>query len=452
MTRWGRFTCSTAALAAAFAACSSDYEVDPAQACRERPGDARCGPAGGTSGASGVAGAPTSGAGGAPMMGRAGASGAGSGPGGNGSNGGNGGNGGSPCDDDATCAASVGAGSLCVATACTKATTTCDAAALVVVDAGRSPAAASALDDACFFRSLDGALAALSAQTTRVVLYADAASSAAPLVLGPGVALEGRASDSTKPVALSLPATDGAVLLTLGAGGSLKGVALDGKGLATAVAVPGGAASIGGPLTIENATLALDLAGDAALTALGTQAAPLRLRGNGRGVQVGPDARLTWHGDGEPASAVIEQTGGVALLVLVGGSSAAVEVEQTTLQGNATGVEIRQGRSVALRGNTFVANTVGVSLNANDTPLDDVFLNVHLERNDFTASLPAGGAGVAICGARLGIDDTTLKLGADNVFPSGAACGALTEAASCTGNADVGFNVANKKLLIECSP
>ncbi|HEU4406190.1 MAG TPA: hypothetical protein VFS43_13075 [Polyangiaceae bacterium] len=434
----------SAALAAAFVACSSGYEVDVAQACREAPNDPRCVGAGGAGGA-GPGGQAGAGGGDAATGGAGGAGGAG------GTGGGGAGAGGAaqPCGGDAECAGALGPGSLCVQGACSEPAGACDAATLVVLAEGRAPPAEASLAGACFFRTLDQARQALSPQAERLLLYVEAASSSAALALAPGLALEGHALEPSQPVALTIPTDSGQPLLTLGPGGSLRGVSVDGGGAAVAVAVPQGAASFAGPLTIANATVGLEL-GDADVTAAGTQATPLLLRGNAIGVRVGAGARLTIQGDATPASLVFEQGQGPALLVLTGGNSDAVRVERARFRQNAVGVEIRRGRAVVVRQCAFEENQRSVSLNAEDTPDTSVFLNVEIADNDFRQGLPQANLGTAICGSRLGLNNTTLRLGEGNLFPSGLACGQLVERDSCGTGADVGFDVSGRRLDVEC--
>lgn len=225
-------------------------------------------------------------------------------------------------------------------------------------------------------------------------------------------------------MALALPARGGEPMVTVGPGASLRGVALDGGGAATALSVPAGAASIGGPLRVVNAALALDV-GEADVTVAGGQAAPVRLSGNAAGVRVGPAAKRTRRGDGTPGGLAVEDTAGAARLVLAGGSSAAVTVERANFRAGAVGVEIRRGRAVTLRGCAFARNQRSVSLNAENTPDTGLFFNVAIADNDFSQALPAAGQGTAICGSRLGSNGTTLQLGAGNVFPSGSTCSDL---------------------------
>lgn len=429
------FVAGPAGALAVFVACSSGYEVDATRACLEAPGDPRCPTAGGggNGGLAGVGG--SSGEGGSPAGGGAGGAGGMSGA----------------CAGDAECAGAIGPGSLCVQNACTQVAGTCNDATLIVLDQGRAPPAEDALGAACFFRSLEAARQALSPRATSLRLYAETASSSTSLTLGPNVALEGHALDPSRPVVLTISATADQAMLTLGPGGSLAGVSLDGGAAAIAVAVPEGAATIAGPLVLNNAPLALDLGGAADLTVTASQTAPVRMKGNNVGVRVGADAKLTLRGDGTDEAFVLEEAQASAVLVTTGGNAAAVAIEGVRFRNNPVGVDIRRGRAVALRQCAFERNQRSVLLNAENTPDNSVFLNVELTDNDFRQALPQPGLGTAICGSRLGVNDTTLRVGVGNLFPSGQLCGALVEQDSCGGGADVGFDVSGKGLDVECA-
>jgi hypothetical protein len=425
-----------AALLAA-CACSSGYYVDQAEFCRRAPADPSCPAAAGSAGVSGEGGGAAAGDdGGAGSGGGAGAAGAG------------------PCPGDAACAADEGAGSLCVAGACTRPAGDCGKGTLVVVADGRAPSDA-ALEGACHFRALAPALAGLAPETKRVVVYADEAEAPGPVALRAGLALEGRAADPKRPVALEVAApVAGAPLVTLAAGASLKGVALDGGGTAKGVAAAAGPVTLAGPLTIKAAAVALELTGDARATVTGGDAAPVLLTANARGAVVDPGAGLTLTG------AVVEgTTGGAGVLVEAGtGSLAATTLEKVTFRDNAasngvtgTGaVEVRRSRQVAVKGCTFEKNVVSVNVNGEGKSLAGSFAGLAIEGSDFTAGLPASG-GALFCGSTLGAGATTLSVGVGNTFPGGKACAQLGPATfGCTEGQLVGFDAPGRDLAVQC--
>ncbi|HEU4407885.1 MAG TPA: hypothetical protein VFS43_21670 [Polyangiaceae bacterium] len=436
---------SAAAIAAA-GACSSGYFVDQAEVCRRAPNDPEC-PRAGSAGASGEGGG-----GGGP----AGASGAGAG--GSSGLGGGGSGGGGACASDAACAAGEGVGSLCVGGDCTAPSAGCSTATLVVVADGREPSGVP--ERACHFRALGPALAAIAGETKSVLVFADSAEAPAPVALGAGLALEGRAADPTKPVALEVAApVAGAPLVTLADGSSLKGFALDGAGAAKGVAASSGSVTLAGPLTIKAATLALELTGEAKATVAGSAKAPVLLAGNARGVVVGPDAALTMTGAGEAGLVVEGTTAGAGVLVERGtGGLAATLLEGGTFRGNAasngltgTGaVEVRQSRQVVIKACAFEKNLVSLNLNGEGDSLADAFSGVSLQGNSFSAAL-TGSGGAVVCGASLKAGATKLEVDGANTFPGGKVCSTLGPATfGCTAGQLVGYTSPGNDVAVQC--
>lgn len=417
-----------------FFACDIGYTVDDSKFCRLAPNDPYCINLAGSAGAGGfggAAGAPAQGSGGAPQMGMGGGGGAG-------------GTGGAPpCTDDAAgdgaCVASAGDGSLCVAGACTKPGGDCDAKALVVVVHGRAPDD-TALAGACYYRDLDAARAAISQATERLALYTESASSTGVLAFTAAATLDGHPSDASKAVALTLPAAASDALVTFAQGGTLRGVALNGGGSAAAVRVTGGALTVLGPTTIANASPAIALVGSVAAQVTGSQAAPVRLSGNQRGVVVPAEATLLMQGDANAESLVIEGTsgGGAAVFFDVGSGAAACSTlsnvtlrDNTGISGtNGTGaVEVRRNRQLVIEGCTFERNRQSVTFSGtggSGGSSPDAFLNVHLMNNVFTNALPTEpNTGSVLCGTALAASGTNLFLREGNVFPNGQACSDL---------------------------
>jgi hypothetical protein len=399
-----------------------------------------CEPSAGRAGA-GAGG--VSGAAGAPLMGTGGSSEGGLGGGGSGGSG--------PCTSDAACGAEKGAGSLCVGDACTEATATCTRATLVVVAEGFAGDVDALLSGACFHRQLDPALAAIVAgTTTKVVAYAASTIVAAPLTVPEGVTLEGRTTDTKAPVALTVTTPiAGAPLVVLGSGGGLKGFALDGKTTAGGVKAEAGAVRLEGPLTVTNATRALDLGGTVDATMVGTQAAPVRLSANRVGIVVGATAKLALTGEGAMGGVTVEgTTAGAGVLVLAGDLTGAVRLEGLLVKDNKAGsladgvggVEVRQGRSVVIKNVVFEGNQRGLTLNGEGNSDLTSFTNVVLEGNRFTLTAP--GQGSAICGSKLG-SQTELKLGPGNVFPAAMTTCPPAQVSNCNTGADVGHDTAN---------
>jgi hypothetical protein len=448
MTRSLPFGAIVALMPLTWLACGLDFEIDQAAFCRNRPDAPEC------LGSTGSAGASGAGGGGGVMSG---AGGIGGSDGGTSGLGGGGSGGGGPCVSDGACATDEGAGSLCIGGACTEASATCSHTTLVVVAEGRDPGDA-ALEGACHYRELAPALAAVTADTKRFALYADAATAPAPLALGAGVAFDGHAANATKPVALtvSAPVAD-APLVTLAAGTSLKGVALDGGGTAKGVAASTGSVTLAGPLTIKGATLALELTGDVKATVTGTEAAPVLLSGNARGVVVGSSAGLTLKGEGK-AGAVVEGTTGGAGVLLERGKGAVVPttLEGVKFQNNAfsgalpgTGaVEVRQSRQVALKSCVFEANRQSLTLAGDGDSDAGAFDGLTLTGNSFVAALPPSG-GTAICGANLG-SQTQLNVGVGNAFPGAVMCSAIAPAFGCNGGGVAGYSAPAGELVLKC--
>jgi collagen type I alpha len=409
--------------------------------------------AGGAAGVGGSAGNPGMGAGG---VGPGGASG-GAGAGGTAGLGGGGAGGKGPCDSDSVCAADEGAGSLCVGGACTEAAATCAKATLVVVAEGFAGMVDTALLGACFYRQLDPALGAVVAgTTTKVVAYAATATVAAPVTVPEGVTLEGRTADPKVPVALTVTTpVAGAPLISVGAGGGLKGFALDGKTTAGGVKAEAGAVRFEGPLTVTNSTRALDLGGTVDATVVGTQAAPVRLSANKQGVVVGATAKLALTGDGAMGGVTVEgTTAGAGVLVVAGGTTAAVQLEGLFAKDNkgssadGTGaVEVRQGRAVTVKNGVFEGNRQALTFNGEGNSGFTSFTNVVLEGNRFTLAMP--GQGSAICGSKLG-SQTELNLGASNVFPTAMTTCPPAQTDSCNAGGDVGSDTANA-FALQCT-
>ncbi|HEU4407907.1 MAG TPA: hypothetical protein VFS43_21780 [Polyangiaceae bacterium] len=434
-----------AGVLAAVAACSSGLRIDPAEYCRREPQDPAC-PAAGSAGASGEGG----GGGGS-----AGASGAGAG--GSSGLGGGGSGGGGPCESDAACAADEGAGSLCVGGDCTAPSASCSRATLVVVDAGREPSGVP--EGACHFRALGPALAAVGSETKSVLVFADSAEAPAPVALGAGLALEGRAADPTKPVALEVAAPiAGAPLVTLADGSSLKGFALDGAGAAKGVAASSGSVTLAGPLTIKAATLALELTGEAKATVTGSEAAPVLVTANARGVLIGPTAGLTFDGDGKSGAVVEGTTAGAGVLVEAGtGSLAATLLDGVTFRNNtfsgvsagSGAVEVRRARQVSVASCTFEKNLVSVTLAGEGKSLSGDFNGLTLSGNDFSAAL-TGSGGAVVCGSNLKAE-TQLSVGPGDFFPGGKACSDLPAPAfGCGGGVAVGYDAPAGSVVVQC--
>ncbi len=450
--------------AGAFAvmACSSGFQIDLDGFCRGRPDSPECPPQGGSAGASGAGGlggaSGVGGAGGAAGLGDGGA-------------------GGAPCASDAACAADEGAGSLCVGEACTAPSTSCTKATLVVVPGEADEGAVDAqLAGACHYRALAPALAdaaggAAGAGTTRVLVYASAV--AGPAQVPNGVRLEGRATAPASLVAFTGGGASGAgggagasgaggaggghpvpTLVTLGAGAALAGFALDGQGTAVGVKAEAGAVRLEGPVTVANTTRAVDLAGTADATVTGTEAAPVLLKGNRLGLVVGPTAKLTLTGDGDKGGVTVEgTTAGAGVLVLAGGVTSTVRLEgllakdnkNSTVTDGTGAVEVRQGRSVTIKGGVFEGNRQSVTLNGELSSGSTAFSNVVLEGNRFTLATP--GQGSTICGSQLG-SQTQLRLGPGNVFPVAMTTCPPTQVDSCNTGADVGYDSVNQFALM----
>jgi hypothetical protein len=437
----------TTLAALSWAACVA-YEVDPEGFCALAPDDPSCPAAGGSAGASGEGGGtgPGGSSGTAGTGGTAGLGGGGAGAGGEG-----------PCASDSACAAGEGAGSLCVGGACTEAAATCAKATLVVVAEGFAGDLDPALRGACFFRQLDPALGVVVAgTTTKVVAYAATAAVAAPLTVPEGVTLEGRTADAKVPVALTVTTpVAGAPLVTMGSGGGLKGFAFDGKATAGGVKAEAGAVRLEGPLTIANATRAIDLGGTVDVTLLGTQAAPVWLSANKQGIVVGATAKLALTGDGAMGGVTVEGTTvGAGVLVLAGGTTAAVQLEGLFAKDNkrssadGTGaVEVRQGRAVTVKNGVFEGNRQALTFNGEGNSGFTSFTNVVLEGNRFT--LTASGQGSALCGSKLG-SQTELNLGPGNAFPTAMMTCPPAQTDSCNTGGDVGSDTANT-FAITCT-
>lgn len=442
----------------ALGACTSAFDgrVDDASFCRTRPEDPACVAfSAGAAGANAIAGAGT---GGRPGTGgRAGAGGAG-GAGSAGSAGGAGGAG--PCVSDVACAAEVGPGSLCLGGACTKAEG-CDKTTLVVVDQAFAEPIDATLADACSFRQLAAADAALVVDVTRaVVVYATALPLAAPFRVRRGVALEGR-GPTGKLVALAFAAPSEGALLTLEASSSATGFALEGQGTALGVVAADGTASLRGPLTIAHARVALEPSIGATLEARGTQAAPVRLFENAVGARVPGGAALTLEGDGATAGFVIEGTsGGAGVLVLNGDASAPVRLAGLLARNNlgtsaeGTGaVEVRRGRAVEIVDGVFDGNVRALNVNGEGASVFDSFVGVKIERNAFTNRRSAS---VLLCGTALGAS-ASLSLGPGNSFDgtplvTQAACELLEslQRSSCELGGPLGHTASGQPFDLQC--
>lgn len=408
-------------------------------ACADESGDEGAAGTPGVGGQSGASGIGGGGSGGAPMMGQGG--------------GGMGGGGAGPCASDATCATDKGEGSLCVAEACTKAKDACDAKVLVVVDKADEALAAAESRDACFFRALAPALAAVKPQTERVAAYAASTVGApGPVTVPAGVTLEGHGAEAGKAVGLEVAAPiAGSPLVTMAAGSALKGLALDGKATARGIAASSGAVRLEGPLRITATTLAVELTESAVATVRGTSSAPVLLTANVRGVDVASGAGLDLQGDGEAGGVLVETTG-MAAGILIRAGGAAFENKLVGLlakdnQGtgpNGTGaVEVRQGRKVTISNGVFRRNSIAISLNGENSSQFASFSNVSITGSTFENPSPT--AGTAICGSLFG-GTTQLVLGNSNVFPSGRQtpgdCAALgtNQDDSCNEGADLGLS------------
>jgi hypothetical protein len=402
--------------------------------------------------------------------------------------GGMGGGGGSgPCASDAACADDNGPGSLCVGDACTKASGACDATRLVVVAPGRRPDDA-ALAEGCHFRDLDGAREALGPSTARLAVYADSASSTAPLAFTKAASLEGHHADATKAVALTLPAGSG-VLVRFAQGGALRGVGLAGDGKATAVRVEAGSLAVAGPTTVTTAGLGLEVTGEAKAVVTGSVEQRVLVTSNARGIYVGATASLEVTGVGGESVVIEKADKGAGVLVEKGvltkgelsmksvlvrdnqgsdssNGSGGVEVRggrkatvsNNTFSGNNTSVSFSgQGASATVSNNTFSGNNTSVSFQGSPGDLFDAFKAVTLADNDFTGALPVGGGGVVICGRSLGASGTTLTLGSGNQFPNGGeaspgTCQTFEDAqeGSCTGGGDIDFESGLNKFDVVC--
>ncbi|MCU0682391.1 MAG: hypothetical protein MUF34_09070 [Polyangiaceae bacterium] len=447
---------------AALGACTSAFDgrVDDESFCRTRPDDPVCGAfAAGAAGAAGANAIAGSGIGGrSGTAGRAGSGGA-SGAGSAGSAGGAGGAG--PCASDAACAVEVGPGSLCLGGACTK-TTGCDATTLVVVDQAFVGPIDAALANACSFRQLATADAAIVLDVTRaLVVYAAALRLDAPFRLRRGVALEGRGAGGAL-VALDFAASSEGALLTLEDGSSATGFALEGHATAIGVVAADGVASLRGPLTIAHARVALEPSVGATLEARGTQAAPVRLFENAVGARVPGSAALTLEGDGAAAGFVIEGTsGGAGVLVLNGDASAPVRLAgllaRHNLGSSAEGsgaIEVRRGRTVAIVDGVFEGNVRALSFNGEGTSVFDSFVGVKIERNVFT-NRPS--ASVLLCGTDLDAS-ASLTIGPDNRFDgtpllSQAACQQIetSQRSSCELGGPLGYTATGKPFDLQCN-
>ncbi|MCU0682491.1 MAG: hypothetical protein MUF34_09585, partial [Polyangiaceae bacterium] len=380
-------------------ACSSGYFADQDEYCRRRPDAPSCFALAGASGSAGASGV------GGGVAGLGGASGdAGAGPGGSAGLGGAGSGGQGPCASDATCAVDEGAGSLCVASACTAPTASCTKGTLVVVpDEAFVGSSDGELATACHYRALGPALTAAATNgsaTTGVVVYAAAVEG--PVTVADGVRLEGRPTAPATLVALTTSGAGGAAgasggagaagaggagpaaLVTLGDGAALAGFALDAAG-AVGVRVATGKASLEGPLEVRGGAPALSVEGTAVATMTGKAEAAVLFTGNARGVRVGPTAGLTMTGDASATGLVLTgTTGGAAVLVEAGDSSAEVALTGVQLRGNTgsdvlggTGaVEVRPGRKATLTNNVFENNNRGINLNGGGASSQDAFVNV----------------------------------------------------------------------------
>jgi hypothetical protein len=141
------------------------------------------------------------------------------------------------------------------------------------------------------------------------------------------------------------------------------------------------------------------------------------------------------------------------VLVLAGGVTATVRLEgllakdnkMGTIVGGVGGVELRQGRSVTVKGSVFEGNQRALTLNGESSSDLTSFANVVLEGNRFVLAAP--GQGSTICGSKLG-SQTELNLGPGNVFPLAMTTCPPTQVDSCNTGADVGYDSANQFALV----
>lgn len=437
------------AVASAVVACSSDHYVDDGAFCVNNPTDRDCAGrsgSGGAGGASGMGGAPMNGTGGAPMSGMGGGGFGGSG-------------GGGTCIEDLNCNA-VGEGSLCVNTVCTAPATTCALGTLVVVDKAFSGDVVGAPLGACYFRSLDEAVAKVAPGTTKVLsVYAAAAGAKAPLDVT-GLTFEGHGTTTSQPVTLTVTPAGTAPLVRLGEGSLVRGFALSGAATQKGFGILSGAATLEGPLTVSGFRPGLSVEGSATVTVRGAQGKPVKFSANAVGVRVEGTAGLAFEGDADEESAVVESTNdGAGVLVLSGSVDApAVALDSVTFRSNqnasadgAGALEIRQNRQVTVQGCLFKQNQQSITLNGESTPSTTLFAGVTLTGNDFSQSFPGVNQGSIFCGSTLGSNDTALNVGVGNTFPQSSECSALSPTGSCSNGAEVGFDTPGKALKITCA-
>jgi hypothetical protein len=463
------FLASLVSLIALAVACKSQFEADDGKYCQETgncsSGRGGAGTGGGGNGDGGSAG----------DMGSGGSGGSVEGSGGGGSGGGP-----AECTSDDICVekAKLATGSdvqgvFCVAGACTKPAGMCLVAERVVIDSSRRAPVVTGktFADACYFDSLEGALANPQA-AMHVVVVADAAALNAPLNLElNNVTLDGQASQAGQPVALSVTPADGLPLVRLaGDDIRLKGFALDGANatpdvVAAGVTVAAGSTTLEGPFRLQRLPLALSVEEGAGVTVAGKADAAVLFTDNDRGVVVKATARLTMTGEGSADSLVVEGTrNGAAVFFDVGaGALACSTLKNVTLRDNVisngdngTGaLEVRRGRQLVVDGCTFVHNRQSVTLSGSGSSSANDFLGVHLENNVFTDALPLGaGTGSVLCGDNLGSQGTALNLRDGNVFrsqPTGS-CGDLPAASEFDCNAGKIFahSAPSKSLSRQC--
>jgi hypothetical protein len=367
---------------------------------------------------------------------------------------------------------------LCVNTVCTAPATTCALGTLVVVDKAFSGDVVGAPLGACYFRSLDEAVAKVAPGTTKVLsVYAAAAGAKAPLDVT-GLTFEGHGTTTSQPVTLTVTPAGTAPLVRLGEGSVVRGFALSGPAGQAGLGIETGKAQLAGPLTLAGLSPALSVGGNASVTVVGAAAAPVRLSGNARGIVVGTGASLEMTGEGGE-SLVLEKgqpdqgelkltralvrnnqgsnpTNGSGGVEVRGGRKATVSTNTFTT--NNTGITF-QGQNIAatVSTNTFTTNNTGITFQGSTGDLFDAFKDVTLAGNDLSNTLPAGGGtGVAICGSSLNADGTTLTVvGTDNQFPTPASCAQLAASAQpsdCNLGTNLGLTGSLNKFGVDCVP
>jgi hypothetical protein len=392
-----------------------------------------------------------------------GSAGGGQGGGSMGSGGGGTGGAGPECMDDTECT-TKGVGSLCVAGACTASSDNCAKAKRVVIDdnARRAPVVAGKdFSDACYYKSLDDAFQSPQ-NDMHVVVTAEAVSVGSPLTIDlDDVTLEGQSPQVGQPVALTVPLDEVQPRLTLaGSNVRLKGFALDGNNDAPGVAVTSGSTTLEGPFRLRGLTRALSVEGTAKATVVGTEAAPVTITENARGVLVGGTAGLEMTGEGGSGLVVEKTSAGAGLLIDAGDTSLPVAIKGVVFRANmvaggpdgAGAVDVRRNRQVLLEGCAFEKNQQSITLNAQNTNSANIFLNVRISGNNFSNALPSQGQGAVVCGSEFVSANTKIQLEPlANTFPTTAtACATIVPAPNCTNGVEVGYDVASKAPALFC--